>query len=110
MASEFFDAWNATLPAFEAMFGEEFIFNGTGYPAIAIDTQTSQTQTMKGGTIEQVAVTVYVRTEIFNSSGVGHDQTITIRGTDFAVLEIHKEGDECVTMVCGPTQIDVWGK
>lgn len=110
MATEFFDAWNATLLAFEAMFGESWKFNNVDYPAIAIDLQTNQTRVMKGGTYEETHVTVYVRTEIFTSSGVGQDQTVTIRGQDFAVLEIHKEGDECVMMICGPVQIDVWAK
>lgn len=110
MASEFLDAWNATLPAFESMFGETWNFNGTDYPAIAIYRQTSLTRVMKGGSIDEVSCTIYVRTDIFNSSGIAQDQTITVRGDYFAVLEIQLEGDECVTMVCGPAQVDVWAR
>lgn len=110
MATEFFNAWNATLPAFEAIFGESWKFNNVDYPAIAIDVQTSQTQVMKGGSYDAVSVTIYVRTEIFDSSGIKQDEIVTVRGKDFAVLQLHKEGDECVTMICGPTQIDVWAK
>lgn len=110
MATMFFDAWNSTLPTFEAMFGENWIFNGVSYPAMAIDVQTSRTIVMKGGELEETSVTIFVRNEVFTSSGLTEDQTITVRGTDFTVLELHKEGDDCTTMICGPAQIDVWGK
>lgn len=110
MATEFFGAWNATLPAFEAMFGETWTFNGTDYPAIAIDKQSNMSRVMKGGSFEDVTTTIYIRTEIFTSSNVKQDDTITARGQDFAILEIQQEGDECMILICGSPQIDVWGK
>ena len=110
MVTDFFTAWNSTLPDFEAEFGEDWTFNGVAYPAIAVDKQVNMTRVMKGGTYEDVTVTVYIRTDIFNSSGVAQDQTVTIRGQDFAVLQIEQEGDECRILICGSPQIDVWGK
>lgn len=110
MATEFFDVWNATLPAFEAMFTEDWIYNGNTYPAISIDRGVKLTKVMKGGEFQDVSVTIYVRSDVFASSGVVQDATITARGQDFAILELQYEGDECVIMVCGPAQVDVWGK
>lgn len=108
--SEFFDTFNAVLPDMESEFGESWIFNGTTYPAIAIDHETDTTKVMKGGTFEDVTTTIYVRLAVFNSSGVKQDDIITARGQDFSVLAIEQEGDDCRTLICGSPQVDVWGR
>lgn len=108
--SEFFDTFNATLPDMEAEFGESWFFEGTEYPAIAIDHEADTTKVMRGGSFQDVTTTIYVRKSVFDSSGVEQDDTITARGQDFTVIAIEQEGDDCRTLICGSPQIDVWGK
>jgi len=108
--SDFFDTFNAALPDFEAVFGENWIRNGVTYPAIAIDHESQSDKTIKGGEFQDVTTTIYVRLAVFNSSGVETGDTVTARGQDFAVVTIEQEGDDCRVLVCGSPQIDVWGK
>lgn len=108
--SEFLDAFNATLPDFETMFGELWVFKGITYPAIAIDQDLNSTRVMKGGSYDEVKTTIYVRTEVFDASGIKQDDTLTARGQDFSILEIQGDGDQCVIVMCGSPQIDVWGR
>lgn len=106
--SEFFDTFNAALPAMEAEFGENWIFKGRTYPAISIDHESDSSRAMKGGEFLDSNTTIYVRKAIFLSSQIKEGDSITARGQEFAVLAIEQDGDDSRGLVCGPSQIDVW--
>jgi hypothetical protein len=110
MGSPFLDSFNSALPDLEAQFTEDWSFNGTTYPAIAIDHQTDSSRQMRGGTMDVDTITIHVRLEIFNSSGVDEGDILTARGIDFAVISIDSDGDDARALICGPVQIDVWNR
>jgi hypothetical protein len=110
MASPFLDSFNSALPDLEASFTEDWSFQGTTYPAIAIDHEVDSSKQMKGGEIDLGDVTIFVRMEVFLSAGLQEGDIVTARGRDFAVMAIDKDGDAAVALVCGSAQIDVWGR
>jgi hypothetical protein len=110
MAGAFFDSFNAALIDLEASFTEPWIYNGTTYPAIAINDLHDSTIRMTGGDYDESTVTIFVRLEIFNQSGVFEGSEISARGKNLLVHSIESQGDACKELTCGPAQIDVWEK
>jgi hypothetical protein len=107
-ANPFFDSFNAALPAMEAQFTENWIYNGNTYPAIAVDVIEGFTEQMKGGVIDTSGVKMWVRLEVFLASGVQEDQLINVRGRDFLLFSVSDAGDDAREFDCRSPQIDVW--
>jgi hypothetical protein len=110
MAGTFFDSFNSALVDLEASFSEDWSFNGTTYPAIAINELHDSTVRMTGGEYDESKLTIFVRDAIIQQSGVQEDSVIIARGKTLLVHSIESDGDACKELTCGPTQIDVWGK
>ncbi len=108
MGSPFLDAFNAVLPDMEAQFTEDWKFKGVTYPAIEIDRESDSSKQMRGGELDASTITIYVRLEVFQQSGVKEGATVTARGKDFSILSIENDGDAAMELICGPVQIDVW--
>jgi hypothetical protein len=110
MAGSFFDSFNAALVDLESSFSEDWTFEGGAYPAIAINDLSDSTVRMTGGDFSESTVTLFVRDEIVQQSGVFEGAEITARGKSFTVHSIESQGDACKELTCGPSQIDVWGR
>lgn len=110
MAGSFFDSFNAALPDLEASFSEDWSFRGVTYPSIAINDLHDETQRMTGGDYDMSTVTIFVRLEVFQQSGVLEGSVIRARDKDMLVHSIESQGDACKELTCGPAQIDVWEK
>jgi hypothetical protein len=110
MAGSFFDSFNAALPALEASFSEDWSVNGATYPAIAINDLHDSTIQMKGGQYDESTISIFVRLEVFNQSGVKEGDVVMARGKEFAVHSIESQGDASRELTCAPAQIDVWEK
>ena len=108
MGSPFLDAFNAVLPDLETQFTEDWSYNGVTYPAIAIDREVDSSRQMRGGELDASTITIYIRLEVFQQSGVKEGATVTARGKDFSILSVDNDGDAAKELVCGPVQIDVW--
>lgn len=92
----------------EASFGEDWVFKGVTYPAIAIDREVDSSREMKGGNYDMSTTSIYIRMEIFLEAGCREGDVVSARGKDFAILSLDSEGDGAMELVCGPAQIDVW--
>jgi hypothetical protein len=108
MATQFFESFNAALPDLESSFTEDWILDGNIYPAIAIDRLTISEKTIKGGSMLQTAVTIFIREDVFQDSKVELGDMVSTRGQDFAVVSIDQDGDDSRAIGCEPVQIDVW--
>jgi hypothetical protein len=108
MAGSFFDTFNTTLQDLEGSFGEPWIFKGSEYPAISIDTLDVDDKRIKGGAMFETSVALAVRQEVFDESGVAHGGLVTVRGIEMIVARLENNGDDSVTMVCAPKGVDVW--
>ena len=106
--SEFFDSFNGSLPEMESEFGEDWVLNGSTFPAIAIDKLSVGSKVMHGGQLVDANVAIFVRFDIFNGSGVKKGDVVTAREQDVIVLQVESDGDDSRTLICGPS-IDVWG-
>jgi hypothetical protein len=92
----------------EANFQEYWTFNGNTYPAIAIDHEVVSSKVMMGGQYIEASTQVFVREEVFVSSGVQKGNTITARSQNFTVLSTEQEGDASRILVLGSPQLDIW--
>lgn len=109
MAGYALDSFNRVLPKMEAAFTEDWTFGSSTFPAIAIERSVSGSKVMSGGQLKDVHIEIFIREDVFQSSGVKKGSIISARGLQFAVLEIDQEGDASRTLMCGPAQLDVWG-
>lgn len=108
-ANDFLDAFNSALVDLQSSFGEPWIGpDGNTYTAIAIDHGSYAEKRMKGGTYQDVTVTVYVTLADYTTSGVADGNLITMRGQDYVVLAIEQDGDDARTLICGSPQIDAF--
>lgn len=106
--SEFFDSFNGALPDMESNFSEKWTYNGSTFPAIAIDKLTVADKAARGGKFIEATTQIFVREKVFTASGVSKSAIISARGQDFSIIEIDQEGDASRTLICGPAGIDVW--
>lgn len=101
--SEFFDEFNAVIPDMEAEFGENWSYNGSTFPAIAIeDLKLSRIVGAPGGPLAQATVSLQVRQAVFDSSGIDRGKIINVRGTDVRIMATANDGDAAVSVICGP--------
>lgn len=104
----FFDEFNTALPEFEANFKEYWTFNGNVFPAIAIDHEAVSSKVMMGGQYIDATTQVFVREDVFISSGVKKGNTISARSQNYTVLSIDRDGDDSRTLILGSPQLDIW--
>ena len=109
MDSEFFKAFNASNEEAERNMGEPWKLLasgsdtlGTEYPAIAIEKLTASSRLAIGGKHLDVGTTILIRRSIAVLSGVAEDRLILARGELLRVREIERDGDDSITLLCGP--------
>ena len=105
--NSFFKAFNQSLVTAQRVMGEEWTFNGTTWPAIAIEPITATERASLGGRFADVNTTIIVALSVFTTSGVGKGKVVTARGVRLRVAEIDNEGDAARTLICGPEGIEV---
>lgn len=110
MDNAFFKAFNASNRAAEKVMGEPWTLvatpavtaQGVEYPSIAIEKLTVAQRAVLGGNFKDVSTTIEIRRAIAKESGVKKDSFIRARGEVFRVIEFEYDGDDAVTMMCGP--------
>lgn len=102
MSNPFFKAFNQSLKTAGKVMGEEWIFAGTTYPAIAIDSLERGTNVMKGGRLLDVHVSITISAALFASTGVQEGSKVQARGERLRVVSVTNDGDAARELVCGP--------
>lgn len=108
MAGYALDEFNQVLPDMEAAFTEDWTFGSSTFPAISIDRSKDGHKVMSGGELQDTSTEIFIREDVFQSSGVQKGSIIGARGMRLSVLEVAQDGDASRTLICGPAQIDVW--
>jgi hypothetical protein len=76
---------------------------GKKWPAIAVDDmRLTNVAGAAGGLLAQVNVSVYIRKEIQAASKVIKGSVIVARSQRARVLTVADDGDDAVTLMCGP--------
>jgi len=107
MNNSFFKAFNQSLPTAQRIMGEEWTFNGTAWPAIAIEPISATERASLGGRFADVNTTIIVALSVFVGSGIGKGKVVMTRGVLLRVAEVDDDGDAARTLICGPEGIEV---
>src|SRR4051812_23467265 len=109
MDNAFFSAFNASNAEAERVMGEPWKLlangsdaHGTEYPAIAVEKLTATSRLALGGKFGDVSTTLELRKSVAERSGVAKDRLIVVRGEVLRVREIDSDGDDSLTLLCGP--------
>ncbi len=105
--NSFFKAFNQSLQTAQRVMGEEWTFNGTVWPSIAIEPITATERASLGGRFADVNTTIIVAQTVFTASGIGKGKVVIARGVRLRVAEIDNDGDAARTLICGPEGIEV---
>ena len=106
MNNAFFKAFNGSNKEAERVMGEPWIFNDTEFPAIAIEKLTKTDSAMLGGRYVDMSTTITIRKRFATQSMVKKGSIITARGERLRVSEIDSDGDDSLTLLCGPVGIE----
>jgi len=114
LMSDFFDSFNNALPEFGNNFGEQWILvtgvNAGEYSALCIEPLNLSSKNMLGGLYADASTTIDISTSVYMKSGVKKGSIVSCRGQQLAVMELQFDAIDDVTLICGPSQLDVWGR
>jgi hypothetical protein len=98
----FFRAFNPSLNAAQKVMGEKFEIDASEWDAIAVDELDADTRAEWGGKLADVSTTILVSSAIAQQSGAAIGKVVTVRGTRLRISDTKNEGDDSVTLFCGP--------
>ena len=105
--STFFDDFNAALPDMQAAFGEPFIFAGQTGQAVSVDVLEKTLSVMTGGRFENATVTLTVMAADVTRLGINEGSIIVVRGQRVRVYSMPSDGDDTITLNCGPAGVNL---
>lgn len=112
MPNRFSTAFAASLPARESVTGEPWRFEGTEYPAVAIEELDTASSAIVGGKLGERTTEIIVRDEVYFASGVSDGKVVEVPSTDagggwkrLRVQGVNFPRDGSVHLLCGPAGI-----
>jgi hypothetical protein len=98
-------AFNPSLDAAEAVMGEPFSIGEVQCFAVSIEGLDYTRTVMLGGQFIDASTSMVVRKSQITGASIGKGSILTVRGQQVRVISTVDDGDDCMTLLCGPAGI-----